>query len=234
MLKNRSERYTEELRDPALSALLREALDDDAALLAAPGRTDRVMRKVLASGIRPPRRFSLAPLAWGAGAFAAAAAAVLLLFTVARLPLPVMPSAPSAPSLVTMPAPPNGRHPAVPPTRPRIEDIAVAPAPVVIEHPRTAWTPVAAPPHQPGAGPRDRRPADRSTSNPAVAEGRLKVAASLIDAGKAALDAGDYETAYHAYQASYEVSPTPDALLASGAALEQLTEEALDSGDLST
>jgi tetratricopeptide (TPR) repeat protein len=63
---------------------------------------------------------------------------------------------------------------------------------------------------------------------PAIADNTSRTADALYAAGKAANAAGDYETAYTAYKAAYDIIPTPDALLASGKALEQLAQETLN------
>jgi cytochrome c-type biogenesis protein CcmH/NrfG len=56
----------------------------------------------------------------------------------------------------------------------------------------------------------------------------------LYSAGTAATASGDYESAYTAYQASYEMSPNPDALLASGKALEQMARDTLRESESSS
>ena len=81
----RRDTYEDDLRDPGLAALLREAYADDPALEASPGRTERIMRLVLAEGhTRPaPRARVWAPLAWAVGAVASAAAGVALIIMLA-------------------------------------------------------------------------------------------------------------------------------------------------------
>lgn len=237
MLKHDTERYSTELKDPMLSALLREALSDDPVLHDAPGRTDRIMRKVMASGVRPVRRFGWAPLGWAAGSFATAIAALYLLFTLAHLPLPTVApqSVPPtvADNVTPVPSAPMTDNfapnlPVVPVVTPRVPS-GTPEVPRTSERARRTWpTPIQRPDVTIA---RDIPP---SVQPATTAESQAQVVSALNSAGATASDLGDYATAYHAYAASYDVTPTPDALLASGTALQLLAEEAMEAGNLST
>lgn len=204
----------DDLRDSVLTDLLREAYTDDPALAEAPGRSDRIMRAVMASGVRP--RFSWAPLAWAAGTVATAAAAVVLAFSLqqpARLPDDNRVAAPAPHVEQTTQA-------AVPTDDPVVAaQPKPAPLPTVTEQPRPAWI---APRPTPKAVP---APPPTDATSPAPADEPTYMAADLYAAASTAHAAGDYETAYAAYQASYEMVPTPDALLASAAMLQRMAEE---------
>jgi len=244
MLDKRSEQYTRELQDPMLSALLRDTLADDPALAASPGRTDRIMRKVLAAGVQPQTRsFNWTPFAWTAGAFASAAAFVVLVFMMGRLPMPGnMARLPDfstqatggQPTHVQQPGDLNReKAPTDVPLPPRTRHIAVPSAPQIAEISSTNWnqTPIN---HTTG-GTKSNRVTPRKVDAPTpTEENTVKVASALYDAGTAAKSMGDYESAYQAYRASYDAMPTPDALLASGKALEKFADQEQNTDDSST
>lgn len=199
------------LKDPALSALLRDALSHDKALSDAPGRTDRIMRKVMAVAMRPtaqPRRWGL--LTWVGGSFATAAIVVALTINLAlyTMPKPMMPPGGDHTPIVIKPTNgrdiPGSRQPAVPP-------ITVAVTATVIENtlPKTSGLKLT----------------PKTPNVPVESDSPVQVANVLYDAGTAASYAGDYQTAYSAYEASYKINQSPDALIASGNALEELVKE---------
>ncbi len=137
-MKRQNEKYERELRDPALAALLKAAFTEDAALADAPGRTERIMRQVLASGCHPARRPSTwAPLG---GVVAAAAAAVLVMIlsiTLVRLPAGWEPQMQHTIARLgpTQPATP------VTPAAPQPEETEIAVAPPVVTVPAAPVAP---------------------------------------------------------------------------------------------
>lgn len=199
------------LKDPALSALLRDALSHDKALSDAPGRTDRIMRKVMAVAMRPtaqPRRWNL--FAWVGGSFATAAIVVALTINLAlyTMPKPMMPPGGDHTAITIKPT--NERE--IPGSRPSNEK------------PRTiATTPPAKENTVPETSGLQLTP--KTTNVPVESDSPVQVANALYDAGTAASYAGDYQTAYSAYEASYKINQSPDALIASGNALEELVKE---------
>jgi len=230
-MKRRINRYEEELRDPALSAVLQETFANDPALADAPGRTERVMRMVLATHVKPTRRPAVwAPFAWTAAASATAMLVVALAIWMVRLPSgwhtqdqrliaqlrnEAAKGATKHPMVIAhLPQFVAGETPAT------ADNSDTAQAAINLdepEQPAPAWQPV---PPQP--------------KTPAVAEAPhdvAKVAAALYDAGSTAHAAGDLHAAYSAYQASYAAVPTTDALLASSDALGRLADEALNTDD---
>ncbi|HEX2948102.1 MAG TPA: hypothetical protein VHV83_00790 [Armatimonadota bacterium] len=243
MLKDRSDQYREELRDPVLSALLHEAFENEADELTSPGRSERIMRKVLASGVySAPRRSRWSPWVWATGSLATTAAAVVILLGTLHSPLlqqgqNVDTAAPKV-AEQTMPAAVPLKESSTP------RHMAVT---YVKEKPAESWTETTQPrqkvSHQnqilprKNAGiaqgisiPHDGEIAKVPTVKPNAetpAASTHQVAAALYNAGSAAHAVGDYATAYSAYQASYELEPTPDALLASGTALEHIANDEL-------
>jgi outer membrane biosynthesis protein TonB len=215
MKMQRTETSHDELRDPLLSALLRDAYAEDPALEEAPGRTERIMRHVLAGGVRPVR----SPwIAWGWATGMAAAAAVVVVLTLTML------QGPKPPRLVenhNVPAP----TPQVVPAPPESPDVTPAPLPprelvnVPQEQPRTPWQP------RPDAPKTPDTPKSPAPAPAAPAPSPTVVAAALYTAGSTAHTVGDYETAYEAYSASYETVPNPQTLLAASDALLQLAAE---------
>jgi len=216
----------DDLRDPALTALLRNVYTNDPALAEAPGRTERIMRLVLSEGVRPVRRPSVwAPFAWACASVATAAAALTLILALAT------PGGMTGVLAYFRPAPANIVAPDS--TTPRViaahPDRSV-PTPIAIhntldEQPLSVWQ------MENSAAPALQKPAPQEPAKeqPTVIEHPTFVAATLYSAGKAAQAVGDTETAYEAYKASYETVPTPDALLASGDALYKMAQESLDS-----
>lgn len=217
MKRSMTDRYEDELKDPALTAMLRAAFADDPALAESPGRTERVMRRVLASGVRPVwQRARWAPFGWAFGSLATAAAVLVLLLRlmtqqagqqVVKHPVPPQP----APKLARkMPAPPDDIIPVKAPS-----------IPATVEHPQVAWN------NHHEAAPEITETVSevRNTAVVADVDTPANTAATLYSAGTSASVAGDYETAFAAYQASYETSPSPEALLASAETLERMNQE---------
>ncbi len=218
-----------ELADPELSALLAASFAETPAMADAPGRVKRIMRRILVVGGRwSVSRWS--PFGWAAGA--TATLAMLLLLIVSRfgaLPTgPVVARYPrsNAPTPVAttagLPQAP-GPEPVISPapeTRPVIAAVPSAP-----RHPAHRRILAPRPPDMAGmtASPATEHSAPFSESR------RVQVAAALYSTGAAAHVIGDYETAYQAYQASYEALPTPEALQASSQALQEMAQEALNS-----
>ena len=228
MLNKRTNRYCEDLQDPALSALLLEAMADDPALIDAPGRADRIMRKVLASGVQPaPHGFRWIPFAWTSGTLAAATALVFLAFGLARLPQGAAPT-PPAPIVAQRTASPVASMPAVTP--------AMTATPVPDEETPDRWqslrqdTPVRQTAAPVTSVKTTRVAREETPVRETPADNPAQIADTLYAAGEAADAVGDHETAFANYQAAYEISPTPDSLLASGNALEQLNQEDDTSG----
>lgn len=214
--------FSSELRDPALTQMLQDTFADDPALHEAPGRTERIMRAVLAHRERR-RAFNFnwaVSLGWSCGAVVAAVLMVILILggdprqTISSLttPTPVI-------------------HPTyevaheIPKAAPR--RVSAAPAP--LPEPVIAWK---AP--QPATSERNavlhnvvtRTPAPKPTPAPAT-DAHTDTAAALFAAGNAAYAAGDFENAYDAYQASYETIPTPEAILGTGQVLQELASREL-------
>lgn len=242
MLTNKNdERYTRDLRDPDLAMLLRDAYADDPALKEAPGRSERIMRTVLASGVRSaPRGFRWAPLAWATGSLATAAAALALMFMFmepfGHHQAPAGPvanhSGPSIPRVAdNLPTVPDKKNTGDTPAPPKVDNkqttvwIADKPQPPTNQERQV-------PPHQQPQPPinDNELTVAKNPETPSAAphEDATQVAAALYDAGSAAYAAGDYESAYNAYKASYDITPTPDTLLATGRALEQLANDELE------
>jgi len=217
-----------ELRDPALAALLRDSYQDDPALEPAPGRTERIMRTVLASAPRRQAHPFWASLAWG---FGAAAMAILLLALIIGF------GQPGQKVVKHEPVPPIHRQPQAPKfDMPDIDEYAdldktqlPQPARNVIpealpkpeEKPPTAWQP-ASPRQEPVVVP------------PAPDRQEVVVAAALYEAGATAYSTGDYESAYMAFQDSYDTVPTPEAALSTGNALMRMAREELATADSDT
>ncbi|MHB9023937.1 MAG: tetratricopeptide repeat protein [Armatimonadota bacterium] len=224
-MKTRTDRYETELRDPALTALLRETFADDPALAESPGRSERIMRRILASDKRPARsRAFWAPFGWAAGAVGLAALAIA--FALGFLHLPQGGQIARDPKVVPQPAPQvvvdntpvnekiepiNDNEPVVTPTTPD------RPQRIATEKRRTTRLHPVSP---------EKRAPERPVVT-AAAEGSEHVAATLYSAGVAAQSTGDNESALEAYQASYDTVPTPEALLASARILESMGEETL-------
>lgn len=213
--------FSSELRDPALTQLLQNTFAEDPALQEAPGRTERIMRTVLAH--REHRRainFGWAvSLGWSCGAVAAASLMVVLILggdprqTVSSL---------TKPAPIVQPTYDVAQQ--APKTAPRRHT-----APVSLPEPVIAWK---AP--QPIAPERDATPHVAVSHKPAPApiiatktENHTDTAAALFAAGNAAYAAGDFENAYDAYQASYETIPTPEAILGTGQVLQELASREL-------
>jgi len=214
-MKQHTKHHTQELRDPALSAMLKATFADDPALTEAPGRTERIMRQVLSSGIQPVRRPSnWAPLGW---IFATTAAAVLVLVLsigIIRLP--------------------SGWGPEMRNTIARLEQTK-RDIPAINNVPRAT---------QPRQNPEFAENFPTVTANPPATQPlwqpftltpqpRLDLsemahkANELYDVGLTAHASGNFSDAYKAYQASYDTMPTPNALLATSDVLGILADEEL-------
>jgi hypothetical protein len=215
---SRTDRYTDELRDPALAALLRETYAGDPALEASPGRTERIMRQVLAAAESQPRPARSPWLVWGwaTGAVAAAALVAVLAVSLFHAPAPQVATVPTHGTVAPAHVVPL---PVTPPRTP------IAKAPVVVPAPQPA---VHEPMPSPApATPREQRPTNKTTrpAPAAPAQTSTEVAVALYTAGKTANDAGDYQGAYQAYQASYDAVPNPQTLLAASDALLKMEGE---------
>ena len=198
-----NDRGAGDLRDAQLSALLREAFADAPALAESPGRTDHIMRKILSAGVMPMRRrlpWGLA-LAWASGGLALAGATLLLTVALLRAPAnhgTLVASNPSGTPQTTTVQPPVN-PPVTPPAPTPVSDVAQhhvsSPVGTRVAH---------------GTSERHQRmaaanvlPATTDTDDDAV-----KVAAALCETGSTAYSTGDYQTAYDAYEAAYQTSPT--------------------------
>ncbi|MHB9134485.1 MAG: hypothetical protein ACYDBB_25720 [Armatimonadota bacterium] len=217
MNTRRIDQFEKELHDPALTSLLRDAFDGDPALAESHGRSERIMRKVLASGIRPARpAVRWAPLAWAFGASAAAAGLVLALV----LGLLQSPRGPG--NLVDNHVAPQQRQE----QQVNPKQLADRHLPVPEERQHDGWQ-NPAPEGSVVQNPDDilpKHPDDDTQENKPTEENPVRVAEALYAAGDAANAVGDYETAFEAYQASYEAMPTPDAILSSAKMLEHLAD----------
>ena len=215
-----------ELRDPSLAALLREAYADDPALAPSPGRTERIMRAVKTTGRRGVHAV-WSSFAWGVGATAVAAVLVAFILGMSQprgtqiatpdLPKPSVivtdnskqkpDSAPKVPTFATVP-----QEPLAPPDM----TIAKTPkTPVEEKAPQAPWIDT----------PRDRQPDAPGNNMPDHEE--VIVAAALYNVGKMAYQYGDYESAYAAFEDSYDTMPTPEAALGTGNVLVRMAQEQL-------
>lgn len=227
--RKRGDQSRSSLRDPALSTLLHAAYDDQPALADSPGRTERIMRVVLASGVRP-KSSPWVFLGWSSGAVATAAAVLMLALALGhRPPVPVPPGGARPPVIVAHPLP----SPSVK-VAPRqgastlakkSGTVTAAKQPPVLPAPDTSVV-VRAPKRVPPATTPSGTPRHE---NPVTEPEAEHVAVALYSAGTAAHDAGDYESSYIAFRDSYNAVPTPEALLASGEALLQLSDQSADS-----
>lgn len=193
------------LADPLLSALLREAFADDPELAPSPGRHDRIMRKIMSSGVRPVTRPRWTPFAWVAGACAAAALLLLLLGggkeeqpNVVINPKPavqeeIIPEAPKNSIALT----PDNANTVVPTPAKKL------PVRIVKNHQHTIVRDIAV---------------KRDVKTHEMAHAYLAIADSAVQMG-------DYATAYDAYNAAYKVEPSSVTLMASANALERMVEE---------
>lgn len=225
-----------ELRDPALTALLRETYAEDPALEPAPGRGERIMRAVLAT---ERRRAGVPPFwaAFGWGASATAAAAVIAVLLLGGMPsrqnAPIATNTDNNPH-VTVADQPKETQPGKTLVEDNVKeflpDTPQAPTPQPNwRAPRPPLREVLPRPWQE----KPARPLPRTNPAPATtpAGGQTEVAAALYDVATIAYNAGDYETAYEAYQDSYAAVPTPDAILASGRTLMRLSQDELAAAD---
>ena len=221
--------HERDLHDPALSALLQDSFAHDPALIASPGRTERIMRVVLTASRR--RRWAgWLSIGWTAGAAATAAAMLLLIVGLARTPLVEMTPIATTPIIAPTPPARQAVAPAVPPS---ILDAQLPPPSASRNEPAWEWTSPtptikeqSAPPWVKSEDEIAVQPSAKTS--PEIAEDHSAgAAAALNTAGAAAYAAGDYESAYQAYAASYETLPMPDTILRSGQALQRLAQEEL-------
>lgn len=226
-MNRRHDKYERELRDPALSAALKNTFANDPALAEAPGRTERIMRMVLAAEKKPVRRPSfLAPLAWAAAAAATAVFVVALAIGATRLPSSWnnSPLVADGSSKTTSPQTVAKHHPAPQNKIATVPQDQVFYIPVV--RPQEDWVPQ----ERPETPKQSKHPLTpkNSEKTPEQPQNAVRVAAALYDAGSAAHAAGDLQSAYQAYQASYAAMPTANAILASSDVLGRMADEALD------
>jgi len=117
---------------------------------------------------------------------------------------------------------PNGDGDTRPLPAPKQPD-APALTPKIPERPHGEWVPEPKTPDAP-----------RPTVPPTPDKQEVTVAAALYEAGAAAYRTGDYETAYQAFQDSYDTVPTPEAALSTGNALMRMARDELASGNPET
>jgi hypothetical protein len=216
-----------ELRDPALAALLQETFRDDPALAPAPGRTERIMRAVLAPGKRRQAHPFWASLAWGFGATATAALLLALIIGLGK---------PGEQMVEQRPIQSNRPQEQAPIfTVPSTDDIAIVPDSTLLPPKQEAIpAPVPKPeektpaPWTPPPGEQHEAPA---MVPPAPDQQEVIVASALYEAGATAYSTGDYETAYLAFQDSYDTVPTPEAALSTGNVLIRMAREELASAN---
>lgn len=221
-----------ELRDPALAALLQETFQDDPALAPAPGRTERIMRAVLASEKRKPAAPFWASLIWGFGATTAAALLLALLLGLGGMWKPAKVASKGNPPVVA----PNPQQQDAPPFKvqdlahiAKIGNSATEPAVRNLPDPDLKFQERE---HQ-HKGPQPEptvvqmpKPT-KSFVPPAPSKDEVVVATALYEAGTTAYHTGDYETAYQAFQDSYDTVPTPEAALSTGKVLMDMAREEL-------
>lgn len=215
------------LKDAGLSALLRDAYAGDPALEPAPGRTERIMRSVLASvpPAKPARSAGFwSVFAWSSGALAAAALVVALIVGFGLKKNTEMFANNTKPHSNVQPK----EQPPI--SLPRLKDIAQQPnGPTPEPNPQREqqWqTPQPRREQQPRNW-RNEQPAARERETPPSSE-QVMVASALYSVGKDAYNSGEYETAYQAFRGSYDAAPTPDALLNAGNVLIRMAQDELD------
>jgi hypothetical protein len=222
--------YERDLLAPSLSAMLREAYADDPALAPAPGRTERIMRAVKATGRRGVNMI-WASFIWGAGATATAVLVIALMLGMSQVHV-----GKSGPEVADNDQKVKPRHKvqqqdnttesqwqnlvaehnnAVPP--PIKKEQKQPPIKKFTDRQQPAWTEM----------PKDNPREEPKENIPVHDQDEVVVAAALYNVGTTSYHYGDYESAYTAFQDSYETMPTPEAALSTGNALEQMAREAL-------
>lgn len=224
-MRQDTERDARALRDPALTAILKTTFADDPALAESPGRTERIMRLVLAAGAPPVRRrVNWAPLGWICAAAGAATLVMALAIGLVRLPAgwgPEMQNTVATAEHATATTPTAPLAPSTASPDVSGVNIAANPSPAVlvpkqeIAAPSADWQPLN------GATAPEHNPAQEQEQE------QLEMADSLYDAGATAHAAGDLQTAYDAYQASYDANPTVHALMAASETLGNLADDEL-------
>ena len=205
MIRN-NQQLNDELRDPMLSALLREAYADDPALAPAPGRSDRIMRKIMTSGVRPAPHYRWTPFAWAGGALATAALLLLLLLGGGKPDRDAIVHLPKDKAPIAIPVVPPDMEPGIASNHP-------APVPEKVPAVRSQA------PRQP------RLPRLPRQEQVAVRSNDTTVAAAYLAMAESATQMGDHEAAYEMYNAAYEVEPSSVTLMASANALERQANE---------
>jgi len=225
----------QDLADPQLSSLLRASFADDPALAEVPGRTQHVMRRILPVAGRwvwPSWAF----MGWATGSAMAVAAVLLMMLganpalgPVAKAPIPsATPVIPAPVKPVTQPVAPVTPVAVVASTPVALKAVP-APAKHIIAHlpaPATVPAPRVRDHHRTPKAPEQRHPAPPQLADSA---NPVRIAATLYTTGRAAHVIGDYETAYEAYQASYDTLPTPEALLATSQVMEEIAQQTIAS-----
>lgn len=202
----KNNKSVDNLTDPMLSALLQEAFADDPALTSSPGRTDRIMRKIMSTGVRPVSRPRWTPFAWAAGA-CATAAVLLMLFSGGKEKAQNVVVNPPAPIVEKEPLP-----------EPPEETVAVVPKEIPVTVP-TVGKEKAVPKRVPTKYPRIEGKSGYNKLQP------REVAKAYLAMADGANEMGDYATAYEAYNAAYKVEPSSITLMASANALERMVNE---------
>lgn len=231
------ERMEYELRDPSMAALLRDAYADDPALTPAPGRTERIMRAVKAQGRRGISMI-WASFAWGAGAMATAALLIALIMVMSKPDgSQIATGTSSPPKNITNPGNIGHRQIADGPKEDSHRVAAPSYAPTVkpdnhASEQNTAIIKQRQPKtiRQTPQPPRDTEP----QVAPTPGSDEVMVASALYNVGTTAYNYGDNETAYSAFQDSYDTMPTPEAALGTGNVLIRMANEELARGSSGT
>ncbi|MHB0939528.1 MAG: hypothetical protein ACYC6A_24295 [Armatimonadota bacterium] len=221
-----------ELLDPALSALLQETFRDDPALEPAPGRTERIMRTVLAAEKRKPAAPFWASLVWGFGATATAALLLALLLGLGGMWKPAEMAGVDRKPVVT----PDQKQQQAPVFK--VDDITHIAKGIGNPAPEPAHRNMPDPDlkfeereHRNNIVPRQEPNVPQTPKTPVVppapSKDEVVVAAVLYEAGTTAYHTGDYETAYQAFHDSYDTVPTPEAALSTGKVLLDLARQEL-------
>lgn len=223
-MTRRTDHDQDALRDPLLSALLREAYADDPALAPAPGRTERIMRGVLTAHRSRREWGGWSLIGWSFGATAMAAAVIAMMIMMAQPRQDIAEAIARDAHRIAVNPPPNRQTSGTT----QLEDIA-APFNVVKPLPTQDVPVTPRTPDAPEKPMNNWQPTPRPAPASVPREQPVTVAASLYAAGTAAYASGEYEAAYEAYQDSYDTVPTPEAILSSGLVLQRLAQEALAS-----
>lgn len=222
-----------ELRDPTLTALLQEAFRDDPALEPAPGRTERIMRTVLAAERRKPAAPFWSSLFWGAGATATAGLLLALMLGLGGM------WKPDSRDVVKVddPQKPVQQKQVAPPVK--VEDVASlvngasgkTPSQSARSTPQDPELTFTEREHR-QVVPQPQQTVEETPTSvipPAPSQEEVIVATALYKAGDTAYHTGDYEAAYQAFQDSYDAVPTPEAALSTSKVLLDMARQELDS-----